>query len=330
VNSSDTNPEPGYREGLRWLNILITGGAGFIGSHLAERLASEGHSVICLDNLSSGDTRNLDGVGGGRIRFVRHDVVQPFDFDVEWIFHLASMASPAAFERHALEIALTNSLGTLNALRLAEKRGARILVASTSEVYGDPEVHPQVEDYRGNVATMGPRAPYDESKRFAETLAYIYAKRGVDVRIARIFNTYGPRMGVGDGRVIPNFITQALKRQPLTVHGDGSQTRSFCYVDDLVEGLLRLMTHTQEGVTGVPVNLGNPEEHTVLEVAHLILELTGSHSEIVFTPLPKDDPRRRRPDITRARTLLGWEAKTPLRVGLQHTINHFRERLKQA
>ncbi|MEM3656746.1 MAG: UDP-glucuronic acid decarboxylase family protein [Thermoprotei archaeon] len=294
------------------MRILITGGAGFIGSHLAERLVEQGHSVIIMDNLSSGSRDNLTREG---VEFLEWDITNPFDSNADWIFHLASMASPASFEKHALEIALTNSLGTLNTLKTAEKHGSRVLITSTSEVYGDPLIHPQSEDYRGNVATMGPRAPYDESKRFAETLAYIYHRRGVDVRLARIFNTYGPRMSPYDGRVIPNFITQALEGRPLTVYGDGQQTRSFCYIDDMVEGLLKLMTRENDDVRGIPINLGNPEEHTILELAKTILDLTGSSSPIVFKPQPPHDPKKGRPDITRAKTLLGWEPKTPLRGG---------------
>jgi UDP-glucuronate decarboxylase len=307
------------------VRVLVTGGAGFIGSHLCERLLRGGYTVTCLDNFSSGSQRNIEALGG--VRLLRADVLDPVDLDVDWIFHLASMASPKRFEDNALDIALTNSIGTLNMLRLAEKRGARILISSTSEVYGDPQVHPQTEDYRGNVATMGPRAPYDESKRFAETLAYIYHRRGVDVRVARIFNTYGPRMSEYDGRVIPNFITQALSHEPLTVYGDGQQTRSFCYVDDMVDALLLLMDAPKDTVSGTPINLGNPEEHTILEVARLVIQLTGSRSDVTFKPLPKDDPRRRRPDITRATKLLGWTPNTSLPEGLTRTIRYYAETL---
>jgi UDP-glucuronate decarboxylase len=307
------------------MRILVTGGAGFIGSNLCEYLIKKGHTVYCLDNFSSGRRKNLVSFEG--VEVVQQDVTAPFDLRAEWIFHLASIASPARFERNALEIALTNSIGTLNVLRLAEKYGSRVLISSTSEVYGDPETHPQSEDYRGNVATMGPRAPYDESKRFAETLAYIFHTRGVDVRVARIFNTYGPRMTPGDGRVIPSFALQALTGRRLTVYGDGSQTRSFCYVTDMIEGLYALIASEREEVKGLPVNLGNPSEHRIVELAALVIRLAGSYSEIEFLPLPKDDPKRRRPDITRAREMLGWEPRTSLEKGLEYTLDYFRKEI---
>lgn len=307
------------------MKVLVTGGAGFIGSNLCEYLVKHGHSVYCLDNFSTGRKQNLASLEG--VEVLSQDVTQVFDVRADWIFHLASMASPAAFERNALEIALTNSIGTLNVLRLAEKYGSRVLIASTSEVYGDPEVHPQTEDYRGNVATMGPRAPYDESKRFSETLAYVFHTRGVDVRVARIFNTYGPRMTPGDGRVIPNFAVQALAGRKLTVYGDGSQTRSFCYVADMVNGLYALLSSEREEVKGVPVNLGNPSEYRIIDLAALVIRLSDSRSEIEFLPLPKDDPRRRKPDITKARELLGWEPATPLEDGLVCTLDYFRKEM---
>lgn len=308
------------------MNVLVTGGAGFIGSWLCDRLLAEGHRVICIDNLSSGSRGNIRHLLRRRgFRFVRHDVSRPVGVrgPVERIFHLASRASPADFRERAIDILLTNSLGTLHALELAREKGARFLLASTSEVYGDPREHPQREDYWGNVNPVGIRSCYDEAKRFAEALTMAFHRTyGLDVRIARIFNTYGPRMRGDDGRAIPNFITQALQGRPMTVYGDGSQTRSFCYVADMVEGLVRLME--AEGLAGEVVNLGNPEEVSILEVAELIRRLTGSGSEIVFGPLPQDDPARRRPDISKAEKVLGWRPTTPLEEGLRRTVEYFR------
>jgi len=306
---------------------LVTGGAGFIGSWLCERLVSDGFRVICVDNVGSGIKKNVSHLFKEKnFRFIEHDVREPIHVGgrVDYVFNLASRASPADFDRYAVEILMTNSLGTRNALELAREKRARFLLASSSEVYGEPLEHPQKETYRGNVSTTGPRSPYDESKRFAEALSYAYFRSyGVDVRIARIFNTYGPRMRRNDGRVIPNFIAQALNGRPITVYGDGSQTRSFCYVGDLIEGLMRLML--KDGLSGEIVNLGNPDEITILEVARLVKRLTNSKSRIVFKPLPKDDPVRRRPDISRAKKLLGWEPKISLEMGLLETIEYFRK-----
>ena len=305
---------------------VVTGGAGFIGSWVCDRLCADGLNVVCVDNIGSGSLRNIGHLLKGKnFRLVRQDVGKPLDIpgSVDFVFHLASRASPVDFHDYAVEILMTNSLGTKNALDLARKKRARFLVSSSSEVYGDPLEHPQRETYRGNVSTTGPRSPYDESKRFSEALTFAYLRNyGSDVRVARIFNTYGPRMRRDDGRVIPNFATQALKNRPITVYGDGSQTRSFCYVEDLVEGLMRLMF--KDGISGEIVNLGNPKEVTVLEVAELVKRMTNSRSRIVFKALPKDDPARRRPDISRAKEILGWSPKVPLKEGLQKTIEYFR------
>ena len=302
----------------------MAGGAGFVGSHLCERLLDRGDAVVCLDNLRTGRYRNiaplLDRQG---FAFVAHDVVDPLPPlpRLERVFHLASPASPRAYQRWPLETLRVNSEGTRVLLERAARDGARFLYTSTSEVYGDPLEHPQREEYRGNVSPVGPRAMYDEAKRYGEALTTTYAEtHGVDVAIARPFNTYGPRMDPDDGRVVSNFVTQAIGGRPLTVHGDGAQSRSFQYVDDLVEGLVRLM---ESGCRG-PVNLGNPEEYTMLQLAGLVRELAGSASEIVFAPRPADDPRQRRPDISRAKRLLGWEPTVPVREGLRRTIAHFR------
>jgi UDP-glucuronate decarboxylase len=303
--------------------VLVTGGAGFIGSHLCERLLADGHEVICLDNFFTGRRENvMPLIGNPRFEIMRHDVVEPWLLEVDRIYHLACPASPVHYQHNPVKTIKTNVLGSLHALGLAKRVRARVLLASTSEVYGDPEVHPQPEEYRGNVNPIGPRSCYDEGKRVAETLFFDYHRQnGVDIRVARIFNTYGPRMAPDDGRVVSNFVVQALRGQPLTVYGDGLQTRSFCYVSDLVEGLVRLMDQTD---TVGPVNLGNPGEFTMTELAALVLELTGSRSELVHKPLPVDDPRQRRPDISRARKYLGWEPKVPLRDGLVPTIESFR------
>ncbi len=305
------------------MKCVVTGGAGFIGSHLCERLLVEGHSVLCVDNLGSGKKWNVKRLMREEgFRFLKHDIRVPFNTEVEWIFDLASRASPVDFERFPVEIAMTNSLGTFNMLELARKRGARLVFASTSEVYGDPEEHPQKESYWGHVNPNGVRSCYDESKRFAEALIFSHKRKlGTDAGVVRIFNTYGPRMRKDDGRVVPNFITQALTGRPLSVYGDGKQTRSFCYVDDLVDGLMRMMGSEETG----PVNLGSPVEFGILEVAKVVQKLAGTGSKIVFGPLPKDDPVRRRPDITKAKRVLKWQPKVSLEDGLKRTMAWFRE-----
>ncbi len=305
--------------------ILITGGAGFIGSHLCEFFLANGHEVVCVDNLLTGSLENVAGLFGlKRFRFVEHDVTQYLHIPgrLDYVLHLASPASPIEYLELPLETLRVGSLGTLNALELARAKQARFLFASTSEVYGDPLVRPQKEDYWGNVNPVGPRSCYDEAKRFSEALTMAYQRKyGLRTRIVRIFNTYGPRMRPNDGRVVPAFINQALRGEDLTVFGDGSQTRSFCYVDDLVDGIYRLLTSSY----GEPVNLGNPHEMTVLEFATEILRLTGSSSKICFKPLPTDDPRMRQPDIGLAKKVLGWSPRVPLEVGLKHTIDYFVE-----
>jgi dTDP-glucose 4,6-dehydratase len=305
---------------------LITGGAGFIGSHLCEYLLARGYHVICMDSLLTGAVANIVKLHSEHFEFIKHDVTNYIYIDgpVDYIFHMASPASPVDFERLPIPILKVGALGTHKALGLAKAKEARFLLASTSEVYGDPLVHPQREDYWGNVNPVGIRGVYDEAKRFAEALTMAYHRiHHVDTRIVRIFNTYGPRMRVDDGRAVPSFITQVLRGEPITVFGDGKQTRSFCYVSDMVEGLYRLM---MSDVTE-PVNIGNPQEMTVFELAKTILELTGNRSEIIFKPLPVDDPRVRQPDITRARIYLGWEPRVSLAEGLQHTIAYFRSAL---
>ncbi len=312
------------------MNVVVTGGAGFIGSWLCDRLIENGHRVICIDNLSSGSKENFQHLlRHKRFKFIERDVRDLIGIKgpVECVFHLASKASPIDFREHAIDILLTNSLGTLNMLELARKKKARFLLASTSEVYGDPKEHPQRESYWGNVNPVGVRSCYDESKRFAEALTMAYHRKyGLDVRIARIFNTFGPRMRRDDGRAVPNFIVQALEDRPITVYGDGTQTRSFCYITDLVEGLVRLAT--TDALGGEIVNLGNPQEVSILEVANLIKKLAGSRSRMVFKPLPQDDPVRRKPDISKAKEILRWKPVTPLREGLQATIEYFRKILK--
>ena len=308
------------------LRILVTGGAGFIGSHLVEYLLNQGHEVLALDNYFTGSKENLAHLRDHpRLEIIRHDVVNPFMVEVDQIYNLACPASPVHYQYNPVKTIKTNVLGTLHALGLAKRVKARILQASTSEIYGDPTVHPQTEDYWGNVNCIGIRSCYDEGKRVAETLMLDYHRQNsVDIRIARIFNTYGPRMAINDGRVISNFVVQALLGEELTVFGQGQQTRSFCYVSDLVEGLVRLMN--LDHFPG-PVNLGNPEEYTILELAQKTLELTGSPSRLVFKPLPADDPRQRCPDITRARTLLGWQPTVTLTEGLRETIAYFKTKL---
>jgi UDP-glucuronate decarboxylase len=305
------------------MRILVTGGAGFIGSHLCERLLREGHDVLCLDNYFTGRKSNVASlIANTRFELIRHDVTEPILLEVDQIYNLACPASPVHYQYNPVKTIKTSVLGTIHMLGLAKRVRARILQASTSEVYGDPLVHPQTEAYWGNVNPIGIRSCYDEGKRVAETLMMDYHRQNaVDVRIIRIFNTYGPRMALEDGRVVSNFVAQALRGEDLTVFGDGSQTRSFCYVDDLVEGMIRLMT--KEGVTG-PVNVGNPTETSVLEFAKRIIEYTGSRSKVVFRPLPSDDPKQRKPDITLARNLLGWEPTIPLEQGLKRTIEYFK------
>lgn len=304
--------------------ILVTGGAGFLGSHLCERLVEMGHDVICLDNFFTSQKSNVAHLlEKPNFELIRHDITLPIYLEVDEIYNLACPAAPGHYQYNPIKTMKTSVLGAINVLGMAKRCRARVLQASTSEVYGDPEVHPQPETYRGAVNPIGPRACYDEGKRAAETLFMDYHRmNGVDVRIVRIFNTYGPRMHPFDGRVISNFIRQALREEPLTVYGDGTQTRSFCYRDDVVEGMIRMMEN-EEGFIG-PVNLGNPQEFTIYELAQLVLELTGSRSPIVFKPRPADDPARRCPDITLARKKLGWEPRTPLREGLIRTIEWFR------
>ena len=308
------------------MRILVTGGAGFMGSHLCERLIDAGDEVICLDNFSTGSRDNIAHLlDSPRFELIRHDVVDPFHLDVDQIYNLACPASPIQYQLNPVKTVEANVLGTLNALRLAHQIKARVLQASTSEVYGDPTVHPQAEGYRGNVNPIGPRACYDEGKRVAETLMMDYHRQdGVDIRIARIFNTYGPRMDVADGRVVSNFIVQVLRGEPITVYGTGEQTRSFCYIDDLVEGLIRLMN--ADGVHE-PVNLGNPDEFTIRELAEKTGELCGVSTRIRHCPLPEDDPIRRCPDISRAQQLLSWQPGVQLTEGLRRTIADFRQRL---
>ena len=301
---------------------LVTGGAGFVGSHLSDRLLKEGFSVVALDDLSTGSRANIAHLMGRKdYRFVLQDVTNPFEIQADCIFHLACPASPVHYQKNPIKTVVTNVVGTLNGLSLASRIGARFLLASTSEVYGDPDVHPQPETYKGSVNPIGPRACYDEGKRCAETLCFDHHREaGVDIRVARIFNTYGPRMAISDGRVVSNFIVQALRGEDITIYGDGQQTRSFCYVDDLVDGLFRLMTKVEIG----PVNLGNPGEFTMIELAEQVIELTGSKSKLVRRPLPQDDPKQRRPDIGKAKEKLGFEPRVPLREGLAHTIDYFR------
>ena len=313
------------------MRILITGGAGFIGSHLCDRLLAEGHEVIAMDNLSTGSVENIAHLAGHeRFHFIKHDVTNYIYVPgpVDAVLHLASLPSPVDYLNYPIQTLKVGALGTHKTLGLALAKGARYLLASTSEVYGDPLIHPQHEDYWGNVNPVGPRGVYDESKRFAEALTMAYHRyHGVDTRIARIFNTSGPRMRADDGRVVPNFICQALRGEPLTVYDDGSRTRSFCYVDDLVEGLIRLLFSDETR----PVNLGNPQEMTILEFAHKVLEVTGSSSPITFVhptdERTKDDPKVRCPDITRAREVLGWEPKVGLQEGLRQTVEFFRGRV---
>jgi UDP-glucuronate decarboxylase len=308
------------------MRILVTGGAGFLGSHLIDRLMADGHEVICLDNFYTGNKQNiLKWMNHPYFELIRHDITEPIRLEVDQIYHLACPASPVHYQYNPVKTVKTNVIGTLNMLGLAKRVKARFFLASTSEVYGDPEIHPQTEEYRGSVNPIGLRSCYDEGKRVAETLAFDYYRQNkVDIRVVRIFNTYGPRMLENDGRVVSNFIVQALRGEPLTIYGDGSQTRSFCYVSDLIEGFLRLMKSDYVG----PVNIGNPGEYTILELAQAVQTLINPDSEIKFEPLPSDDPRRRRPDITKAKTLLNWEPSVPLQEGLKLTVEDFRDRIK--
>jgi UDP-glucuronate decarboxylase len=309
---------------IRGKRVLVTGGAGFVGSHLCERLLESGHEVVCADNYFTGRKKNIEHLlRHGNFEALRHDVCFPLYLEVDWIFNLACPASPVHYQFDPVQTIKTSVLGAINMLGLAKRTGARILQASTSEVYGDPSVHPQTEDYRGNVNTLGPRACYDEGKRAAETLFFDYYRQfGVSIRVVRIFNTYGPRMHPNDGRVVSNFIVQALRGDDLTLFGQGRQTRSFCYVSDLVEGLIRTM-ETEGDVIG-PLNLGNPHEVSVRELADLILQLTGSRSHVACHPLPQDDPRQRCPDIALARKVLGWAPTVRLEDGLERTVDFFR------
>ncbi|MEJ2724825.1 MAG: SDR family oxidoreductase [Deltaproteobacteria bacterium] len=312
------------------MRVLVTGGAGFLGSHLCERLLAEGHTVICLDNYFTGQKRNIFHLLDNRhFELIRHDLVNPIFLEVDQIYNLACPASPIHYQYNPVKTTKTSVMGAINMLGLAKRVKAKILQASTSEVYGDPTVHPQKESYWGNVNTIGPRACYDEGKRCAETLFFDYYRQNkVNIRVVRIFNTYGPRMHPNDGRVVSTFVIQALRGEPISIFGDGTQTRSFCYVDDMVEGLVRIMEGPDDFVG--PVNLGNPVEHSILELAQLILKLARSTSVLEFFPAPEDDPKRRQPDIGLARRELGWEPKIPVEEGLGKTIHYFRELLQKA
>ena len=322
--------------------ILITGGAGFIGSHLCERLINDGHEVICLDNYFTGNKENVSHLmNHHRFELIRHDITEPILMEADWIFNLACPASPIHYQYNPVKTIKVNVLGALNMLGLAKRVKARILQASTSEIYGDPDVHPQKEEYWGNVNPVGKRSCYDEGKRVAETLFFDYMRQNkVDIKVVRIFNTYGPRMRSDDGRVVSNFIVQALKNEPITMYGDGSQTRSFCYIDDMIEGLIRMMDYetgeyirepdyTKQYLSGYPgpINLGNPHEVSIYSIAKLVTELAGSKSEIVFRPLPEDDPKRRCPDITKAKGILEWQPYVQLEEGLRKTVEYFRKKI---
>jgi len=305
--------------------VLVTGGAGFLGSNLCERLVNEGCDVICCDNFFTGSKKNVFNlIGKPNFELLRHDVTFPLFIEVDEIYHMACPASPIHYQYNPVKTIKTNIMGSINMLGLAKRVKAKILQASTSEVYGDPTVHPQKEDYWGNVNPIGKRSCYDEGKRCAETLFFDYHRQNqVKIKVARIFNTYGPKMHPNDGRVVSNMIIQALKREDITIYGDGSQTRSFCYVDDMIEGLIKLMSSPDEFLG--PVNLGNPRETSILELAEIILRLTGSRSKLIFLPLPSDDPKRRMPDISLAKRALGWEPKVELEEGLKRTIEYFKE-----
>ena len=304
--------------------ILVTGGAGFLGSHLCERLLNEGNDVICLDNFFTGDKKNIEHLLGNKyFELVRHDVSEPISLEVDEIYNLACPASPPYYQFDPVQTTITSVMGAINMLNIAKRTKAKILQASTSEVYGDPEIHPQPESYKGSVSTTGIRACYDEGKRCAETLFFDYFRQyDVDIKVMRIFNTYGPNMNPYDGRVVSNFIVQAIKGEDITMYGDGMQTRSFCYVDDLVDGMIRLM-NSRDGFTG-PVNIGNPGEFTMLELAQKVIKLTGSSSKIIHLPLPQDDPMQRQPDIALAKKELGWEPHIELEKGLVKTIEYFK------
>lgn len=306
--------------------ILVTGGAGFLGSHLCDRLIEQGHQVLCLDSLFTGSRKNVEQLAKHpNFTFIKHDVIDPINVDrLNEIYNLACPASPVHYQFNPIHTMKTSVIGALNVLELAKVTGAKVFQASTSEVYGDPSVHPQQEEYWGNVNTIGIRSCYDEGKRAAETLFFDYQRvHGIKIKVVRIFNTYGPRMAADDGRVVSNFIVQALKGQDLTVYGDGSQTRSFCYADDLVEGFIRLM-NASDDVVG-PINMGNPGEFTMIELAERVLRLTGSKSKLIHMPLPQDDPKQRRPDITKAKHLLNWEPTIELELGLERTIAYFKQ-----
>jgi len=305
------------------MRILITGGAGFLGSHLCDRLIEAGNEVLCLDNFFTGRKANIEHLlGNPRFELIRHDVIDPFKVEVDQIYNLACPASPPHYQFNPIKTTKTSVMGAINCLGLAKRVHARVFQASTSEVYGDPEIHPQTEDYWGHVNPIGRRSCYDEGKRCAETLFFDYHREnGVDIRVIRIFNTYGPRMLANDGRVVSNFIVQALQGEDLTVYGEGSQTRSFCFVDDLIEGFIRFMN--QDGIVG-PMNCGNPGEFTMLELAEVVLKKVGGPSKITHLPLPADDPKQRRPDISIAKEKLGWEPKVPLEEGIERTIAYFR------
>ncbi|WP_085442036.1 UDP-glucuronic acid decarboxylase family protein [Magnetofaba australis] len=308
--------------------ILITGGAGFLGSHLCDRLLADGHEVICVDNFFTGARDNIAHLRDNpRFELVRHDITWPLYMEVDEVYNLACPASPIHYQHDPVQTTKTSVHGAINMLGMAKRLGAKIFQASTSEVYGDPAMHPQEESYWGNVNPIGPRSCYDEGKRCAETLFFDYNRQhNVQIKVARIFNTYGPRMHPNDGRVVSNFIVQALRGDDITIYGEGQQTRSFCYVDDLIEGFVRLMDSPDE-VTG-PINLGNPGEFTIRQLAEQVIEMTGSGSKLAFKPLPQDDPKQRRPDITRAKEQLGWEPKEPLSEGLKKTIAYFDEKMR--
>jgi len=309
--------------------ILVTGGSGFLGSHLCEKLLHKGYDVLCVDNFFTGSKQNIAHLlSHPYFELLRHDVTFPLYVEVDEIYNLACPASPIHYQFDPVQTTKTSVVGAINMLGLAKRTKAKILQASTSEVYGDPEVHPQVEEYRGAVNPIGPRACYDEGKRCAETLFFDYQRQhNVDIRVVRIFNTYGPKMHPNDGRVVSNFIVQALQNKPITIYGDGSQTRSFCYVDDLIEGMIAMMENEQ-GICG-PINLGNPSEFTILELAQKVLQYTHSNSELIYKPLPQDDPMQRKPDITKAKRDLNWEPSIGLEEGLKQTIDYFRTLLQE-
>jgi UDP-glucuronate decarboxylase len=308
--------------------ILVTGGAGFIGSHLCERLLKEGNEVICLDNFFTGSKKNIAHLMDNQyFEVIRHDIEEPILLEVDEIYNLACPASPIHYQFDPVKTVKTSVMGAINVLEIAKRTKAKVLQASTSEVYGDPEVHPQNEEYRGNVNPIGPRACYDEGKRCAETLFFDYHREyGVDIKVIRIFNTYGPKMAINDGRVVSNFIIQALNNQDITIYGNGNQTRSFCYVDDLVDGMIKMMNSNETG----PINLGNPDEFSMNELAEKVINITGSKSKIVFKPLPQDDPKQRQPNITLAKTKLNWKPSIKLEDGLIKTVEYFKKELSNA